>query len=465
MRSSGLIFGLLLMVLACGLSFGAGYFIARQDVPPPVPQIETAELTPHEPQPGRDKVVLPLVNQPAANQPEGTGNLKPATGPATDKPAGQPSDKPDQPPVEAGTTPAGTTTPAGDAKAAAEAAEAIKALERKLKELEGRDLFDPEAMLNGPKVDFTATITGTVTDTAGQNIAGAGIYGDFSENYGGGGSVMRVSIGGEGQDSGQLLTTTDSGGSFRIDINRKVNEKAGLHVDLVAKSQGYADSKTIGVSLKNGDTKEGIKLALRQAGSVAGRVVDQSGSGVSGLQVSLSGGTQLGDLGLEIEMGGAGSKLSATTDGAGEYRIENVPEGDYRLKLRGAGYREVSGPAQIKVKPGSETRAPADFVVTITCSVRLVVLDASGQPLRAWLTLNFKDAEGKSVKKLNGMTDAEGNFSANEPPVGNFSVEVTAWGFTPQSLPANVMEGLVCDLGRLALQPSEAKPGSGETDE
>lgn len=462
MRSSGWMFGLLLMILACGLSFGAGYFIAKQDVPPPAPHIETADLTPAATQPEREKVVLPLADQPAANQPAETGNLKPTAG--TDPSTGQPGDKPDQPPVEAGTKP-DSSQPVGDAKTAAEAAEAIKELEKKLKELEGRDIFDPEGMLNGPKVDFTATITGSVSDTAGQPVAGAGIYGEFSENYGGGGSVLRVSIGGDGQDIGELLTTTDSGGAFRIDVNRKVSEKAGLHVDLTGKLQGYADSKTIGVTLKNGDTKEGIKLALRQAGSVAGRVVDQSGAGVAGMQVSLSGNSQMGDLGLEIEMGGAGSKLSATTDGSGEYRIENVPEGDYRLKLRGAGYREVSGPAQIKVKPGAETRAAADFVVAITCSVRLALQDATGQPLRAWVTLNFKDAEGKSVRKLNGMTDQDGNFSANEPPVGNFNVEVVAWGYKPETVPANIMEGLACDLGRLTLQPSDAKPGSTPTDE
>lgn len=462
MRSSGWIFGLLLMILACGLSFGAGYFIAKQDVPPPAPQIETAELPPARTQAERDKVVLPLTNQPSTDQPEDSGNLKP--GPRTEPATGQPGTKPDQPPVEAGTKPE-SIKPAGDARTAAEAAEAIKELEKKLKELEGRDAFDPEAMLNGPKVDFAATITGSVSDTAGQPVAGAGIYGEFSENYGGGGNVLRVSIAGDGQDVGDLLTTTDSGGTFRIDINRKVNQRAGLHVDLTAKLQGYADSKTIGVTLKNGDTKEGIKLALRQAGSVAGRVVDQSGAGIAGMQVSLSSGSQMGDLGLEIEMGGAGSKLSATTDASGEYRIENVPEGDYRLKLRGAGYREVSGPAQIKVKAGAETRAAADFVVTITCSVRLAVQDAAGQPLRAWVTLHFKDAEGKSVKKLNGMTDADGNFSANEPPVGNFNVEVTAWGYKPETVPANVMEGLACDLGRLTLQPSESKPGTGESDE
>jgi len=95
--------------------------------------------------------------------------------------------------------------------------------------------------------------------------------------------------------------------------------------------------------------------ALAQ-GSIAGRVTDSAGVAVSGVAVEA-----ISDALIE-------TKRTTTTDGAGQYRIEELRPGSYRVQLTGAGWKplqrervEVTGPltaivnAQLTVDAGTET--------------------------------------------------------------------------------------------------------------
>ncbi|MCB9933755.1 MAG: carboxypeptidase regulatory-like domain-containing protein [Planctomycetes bacterium] len=462
MKGSTLLAGLLALLIACGVSFGAGYYVAKDqgDTPTsrPVPIADT----------GLDEIPAPEVkplDAPAKTAPE--------TGQPSDlnaKPAGEAAPIPA---AEAGETPA-KYTPKVEVEQKSEPSQPkpatpkeledqIKDLKDKIKELKPEDVEDFENIFNGPKVDFSATISGQVVDGAGVPVAGASLHANYSENYssdGGGRRVAFVMSNSDG-DSGAVIATTDGGGFFTATINRQISEKASLQVSLTAAADGYAESKKETFTLKNGDNKENIKLTLRGAGSVTGRVVDGSGVGVAGVKVSLNtagGGNYFGD-GVEIDFGGGGGKYNGTTDATGEFRIEGVAEGRYKFRLKGAGYRQVSGPTEIDVKSGESARAPADFQVAITASMAVKFTSTEGTPVQGWASVKIIGEGGKVAKHMNGPIGKDGLFEQNDPPAGSYEVEFQVWGYKKQTVRATFTEGQRYDFGVISLEP-DAEGGS-----
>lgn len=423
MRPPHLLFGLVLLLLACGLSFGAGYFMAKQESN--VPRMELADVL-RDPEP--------------APKPE------PRPEPEPDKP--QPEAPAPQPTRQAEPEPAKTEVEAEAPKPTEDTEDERRAVI----ELEAMEL----ALEQGEKVDLSAVISGIVTDSHGVGVAGAVVRGTFNESFTAGtGSTIRLAFASSG-NQGEPLATTDGAGYYRIDVSRKVREKASLMVHLMAGATGYADSNSRAVSLTNGQTVDNINLQLRQAGRVTGRVVDQTGRGVEGVRVSL-GGNAPGRLVIESGFGGPSAGTpSATTDSGGEYVIDAVPEGTHALRMSGTGHRQVSGPTSVDVKAGADTRAPADFVVAVVSSLRATFQADSGEAVRGWATLSFKDNAGTNVKRMSGMIGADGTFEANEPPVGSFTVEISVRGYEPASVHASVYEGMQCDLGPVTLTRNQA---------
>lgn len=464
MRTSTLLGAFLALVVVGGVSFGAGYFMAKEEFQgaprsePVVAQDDSDKRPTLD-----DSAPLEATGKSGANpdeageQPQPKLNAKPEgeTKPTIEQPEGADvnavNDAVEAQPKE--TTPAKRTE-------ADEIAEALGGLKKKLgdlKDLEKMRPEDIEEMINGPKVDFSATVAGQVLDGVGVPIAGAEIHASFSENYtseGEGRSVRFVTSIGDG--GGEVIATTDGGGYFTATINRKVSEKAGLNAALTATADGYAESKKNTVALKNGDNKEGIKLELRGAGGVTGRVVDASGRGVEGVSVGLNsaGGSFYGGDSIDIDFGG-GSKYSAKTDVGGNFNIEGVPEGRYKFKLSGAGYRQVAGPTEVDVKSGLVESAATEFQVAITSSISASFTNADAAPVRGWATVSFKDDSGKTVKQLQGSLTDTGGFAQNDPPIGTFQVEIRVWGYKPYRVQATLTEGQRYDFGTITLEADE----------
>lgn len=102
-----------------------------------------------------------------------------------------------------------------------------------------------------------------------------------------------------------------------------------------------------------------------QAGSVAGRVADEAGAPLPGVNVVLQ-----------------GTRLGAATDADGAYRIDDVPPGDYTVAASAVGFRRET--RAVTVAPGAEARA--DFVLReITVQSGEVVVTAAR---RAQLTVD-----------------------------------------------------------------------------
>ena len=468
MRSSTLLAGLFALLIVAGVSFGAGYYMAKDsgNEPRDSKPIAALDAATEQPDDEGDPLDSPERDTP---EPEDKPDVLPDV---TPKPDSTPGPTPENPGDVEATTPNESSDPSTipSAELPAEVKDALgdvnnlKDLANRLKDAGLEDPENFENIFNGPKVDFTATIGGQALDALGVPVAGASVHANFSENYSsdeGGRSVRLVMA--VGEDKGSVVATTDGGGYWTATINRKVSEKASLNVSLVASADGYADSEKKTVTLKNEDNKEGIKLTLRGAGSVSGRVVNAHGMGVEGVTVSLRTGGNgfFGGDEIEIDFGGSGGKHSAVTDGAGEFLIEGVPEGRYKFKLSGTGYRQISGPTEIDVKSGQSHRAPADFQVAVTGSLVAKFTDLEGNPVRGWATLTIKDGDGKVVKRLSGSINEEGVFEKNDPAVGNYDVEIRVYGYKTQTVQANFLEGQRYDFGTLVLEKDETAGGSG----
>lgn len=447
MKSTTLCFSVLTLLIACAASFGAGYLVANSEQTR-TPEIRVGDNDDDEQDNARDDEEPGLLELPDEK-------ASPADEPRHGHPGLKHADASE--PAPAATADAPDETGPGDVEAAPDK-KAIRDLHDKLAKKELHDKFKElerlegiETIFNGKRVDFNAIVSGRVVDSMGAPVAGAKVHADFSQAFdseSGGHSVSIVTS--RGERKGAVIATTDSAGLWTAVIDRKVNEKASLRVALTADADAYAPSEKESVTLKNGDERGNVNLVLRGAGTVTGRVVNELGHGVPGVNVGLN--ERDNSREIRVDLGGQG-RHSATTDAAGEFRIEGVPEGRYEFKLTGTGVRQLSGPTAIDVQAGREARAPADFKVAATSSIRVFMQDSEGQPVRGWATLNLKDDSGNTVKILRGRV-ADGVFEANDPPPGSYNIEVNTFGYEPQTVRATIQEGQPCDLGTLVLVPA-----------
>lgn len=457
MKSTTIAASLLALMIACGASFGAGYFLAKneQDTAPKTiaaaPEDDFDDVSNGG---SHDPLKLPEADNPNAESPDTSGVSAKRDGDSQiELPDAGPPDMEFAPDDSAG-TPINDSAEA-DAELSKEARDKLAKLKKELGDIE---LPEFESVLNGEQIDFKATVSGMVVDSTGLPLAGAEIFAIYSETYSASmsGGLVRLVTSGNG-DKGSKVATTNSAGEWTVTINRKVREKASLRAKFTATASGYAESESETVTLKHEDARSNVKLTVRGAGSVTGRVVDETGRGISGVTIGLRETSSRGALhGLSL---GMGSDYSGVTDASGQFRIERVAEGRYAFRLTGIGVRQIAGPTTVDVQPGRETRTPADFKVAPTCSVKMTLQDAQGNPATGWVSLKFHDVDGKVVKSMNGPIH-DGMFEKNDPPVGSFDVEVNVYGSVPQTIRATVLENQLCDLGTLILQP-EIKDESG----
>jgi protocatechuate 3,4-dioxygenase beta subunit len=399
--------------------------------------------------------------------PDGTSRLDTEKGAKREVALPKPETKTEEPKpagsTEAAPAPASSlakpgATPEGLAEQArAEAAK--KEAENLKKEIDDLGDLGLEDML-AKRVEFSVNVSGTVNDSKGNPVAGADVYADINERLGNENNVMMVNF----NDSGEKFATSDGGGNFSGTVKGQAGEKSQVTLVLRAKAKGYAESKKVNVDAKNGDTKTDVKLSLQGAGSVRGRVVDQSGAGVSGVTVSLT--SQRGNNGMEfggeiVAFGGPG-KNAAVTDSTGAYLIEDVAEGSYAIALKAPGFREKSGPRNVDVKPDQVSQLDSDFVLAETTCLRAKLIGEDGKALSGWANVELTPVSGTGVQRLNAAVGADGSLVINDPPVGDFNVVVKLWGyFDSAKIFQSFTLDLTSDLGILTLTPNpEAGKGT-----
>lgn len=352
---------------------------------------------------------------------------------ATDKPATDANDKP-TPDTDA------TTKPMSDEdKRRAD-------LDRAAKELE-------EALEDLPKefklTEMTFTIEGDVVDATGAPVPNADIYAEMGTSFftsSDSGLERNIIVSSSGGNKGTPVGQTDAGGHFRIEVKKQTLGSGGQTVKVSAGKSGYADSQSKRIRIKSGDEKTGIRLTLKAAGSIRGRVVDESGRPVVGATVSAKEG--LGDDRTSSIIDFAGvNNGGVKTDTNGEYLIEGLAAGTQSLTVNMLGHRVKSGPRSVDVVANIETRVADDFVLRVITSVVIPLIDADGNPIKVPPRYSL---QGEGRKRFGKLSDGKLVIERIDP--GTTEIEISAWGYKPVKVTVTATEGQITEQPTVALE-------------
>ena len=131
-----------------------------------------------------------------------------------------------------------------------------------------------------------------------------------------------------GSDRSQSTSTTDAGryevrGLAPGDYNIRVQAKGYISAEY---GQRYATERASPVDVRGGRYTTGINVRLEAAGAVTGRVFDDRGEGLAGVEVELLTDRQMPDGIRPVSVG------FAQTEAEGAFRIGDVLPGDYYLR-------------------------------------------------------------------------------------------------------------------------------------
>jgi len=189
-----------------------------------------------------------------------------------------------------------------------------------------------------------------------------------------------------------------------------------------------------------------VALAQAGTGTLAGRVVDERGKGVSGAHVHVEGG---------------GGSSDATANGKGEFEIALAP-GEYRVTVTADGYSEVELPEAWTVVAGKKTRIKEKVSLRETAQgsvIRGSVFSDEGRSLAGVkVVLEREGGDGRPFK-MESRTDGTGIFAFDVPKgVGRYRLTASREGFTPSSKTVEVGGG---EITNIAIKLSASSPRSG----
>lgn len=229
------------------------------------------------------------------------------------------------------------------------------------------------------------TVTGRVTDEAGRGLAGVTVGRDENARFIGG-----PLLGG---------TATDAEGRF------EVGPFEGDSVAIRFDKEGYRQERRE-VKL-NGKTAT-VDVRLGRGATLTGQVVTDSGAPVAGARVAVRGG------------GSFGPQASATSDAAGNFRIEGLGDGTVTVSATRTGYTDA---VQTDVNPA--TSGPLRLVMGEGGSVVGTVrgLSASELPgasveVRSGSSAQRAQVDGSGAFKVEGVAPGTARVTANAGGLG-----------------------------------------------
>jgi hypothetical protein len=171
----------------------------------------------------------------------------------------------------------------------------------------------------------------------------------------------------------------------------------------------------------SGDRDLRIEL---QTAPIAGRILDSLDKGpVSGVEVIL--------LQPEGQKSQSFMRLEAVTDSRGEFRLPDVPEGDWRVRAVLAGY--APGEVAVHLDAGSPPD-DLEIVLQATEGVTLEVVLPSGRPPDTIRTAVL-DASGRVAATTTYPVGENGRVRVSSVAPGNWELLLDADGSAPISLP------------------------------
>ncbi len=261
------------------------------------------------------------------------------------------------------------------------------------------------------------------------------------------------------------LRRTGVDGSYRIDL---APDREGAWLQAAAPGFFLETGEATGPA----GARQGPALALTPSLAVAGVVVDEKGTPVSGVEIRAT--PKPGDRFDRSMMRSGGT---ARTTPAGRFRVGPLAAGmAHELRLSRSGF----APGSEEVPPLVAGRPAADLRIVLRRG-RIGfgrVVNASEQPVAGARVALRRDEGGDRMRRMRmqlfqgtsdepafeGVTGADGRFEVRDLPAGIWSLEARASGYAPLTVPGLTLpEGLgatdLIDLGTVVLTPGVAVEG------
>jgi protocatechuate 3,4-dioxygenase beta subunit len=236
-----------------------------------------------------------------------------------------------------------------------------------------------EVRVGETSFDFTLEegneVSGRVVDDAGVPVAGAQVW-----------------LAGAGRPAS---TMSQSDGGFRFAAVADGSYRAGVD------KEGFARSDRVPVTVA-GSSVEGLELRLSRGGALAGRI-----TGVEAAELAR----------VQVVAWGNGMPLGGRVEPEGSYRIEHLPEGEWRVRAELPG-TELYAEGVARLEPGaSEARLDLELEHGLELSVRVrrSGAPASGESL-------FLQGPGR--RRSMGETDADGRYRFQGLAAGSYHLSL-----------------------------------------
>ncbi|HEX7155287.1 MAG TPA: carboxypeptidase-like regulatory domain-containing protein [Thermoanaerobaculia bacterium] len=202
---------------------------------------------------------------------------------------------------------------------------------------------------------------------------------------------------------------------FRADDGSFVLEDAPVTTtQLVVNAPGYVPGRITGLTLEEGKSVT-VEVALERGVKIAGRVT-AAGRAVAGVSVSsLPAGPMM--------RGPREQNRSTVTDDNGDYVLDGVATGAFRLEFHKSGY--VTLVKAIETTAGKDQRLDAELERGRELNGR--VIDTTGQPVSGAMV--YVDSRSMSSRGNVATTDAEGTFRLEGLAEGTYAVKAEKSGY------------------------------------
>ena len=282
-----------------------------------------------------------------------------------------------------------------------------------------RETYDAITVADAPvtgvvwEVDAGAVIKGKVLTRSGEPVEGADVWARTT----GGAARTKVGWGGDesGRDGSYELTGLKPG-TYRLEVSstKGAAPKDGYKAEVVAG----------GVTTKD--------LVLEDVGTLSGTVVDEKGVPVAGIEIStrlLSGGRN----------GWGGDR---STDDAGNFTIEGLRAGDYRVLAQRGWSDTLRKPGTTDdAKQGERVTVRANQVATVklvvesqTGTIKGTVVDVDGQPVGDAFVSAARESDAAGAQRTNVqdtrwswmdkpvLTGTDGTFTLTKLSPGTYTL-------------------------------------------
>lgn len=264
-------------------------------------------------------------------------------------------------------------------------------------------------------------------------------------------------------------TYKKSGASDR-DGRVSLEVRSGMTFGIEAHGEYFAPTTTQIAPLTAGEVVDLGTMTLVSGDRLVGRVLDPKGKPVANAVVGLT------ESGSSL-MRGSNISRKAYTDADGNYLLDGLPTGKYRVRAKKAGLKAAE--VDPLVVTGSGSKVEADFRLTEGRMVEGTVADLDGKPIEgAWvapqmrfddMSMDFdfavEDSEEGSTRGMPGLpgavfTNAEGHFKLGGLEDDDVNIVIGADGYSVmrKGIPNLDEEILVRLTPRLSLSGNLALP-------